>query len=52
MDIISLAGDINNKNYTNAAIGLGLLALPNFIGKPLKKYGNKSLNTNINDVVE
>lgn len=39
MDGISLAGDINNKNYTSAAVGLGLMALPNFIQKPLQKYG-------------
>jgi hypothetical protein len=31
MDLISLAGDINNKNYINAGLGLGMLALPNFI---------------------
>lgn len=39
MDGISLAGDVNNKDYTSAAIGLGLIALPNFIQKPLQKYG-------------
>lgn len=39
MDLISLAGDINNKNYISAGLGLGMLALPNFIQKPLYKLG-------------
>lgn len=39
MDLVSLAGDVNNKNYINAGLGLGMLALPNFIQKPLQKYG-------------
>ena len=38
MDLISLAGDVNNKDYINAGLGLGMLALPNFIQKPLQKY--------------
>ena len=38
MDLISLAGAINNKDYMTAGLGLGMLALPNFIQKPLQKY--------------
>ena len=38
MDVISLSGDINNKNYINVGLGLGMLALPNFIEKPIRKY--------------
>ncbi len=51
MDLISLAGDINNKNYINAGLSLGMLALPNFIQKPLQKYGklqNKYYNKVVN----
>lgn len=51
MDLISLAGDINNKDYINAGLGLGMLALPNFIQKPLQKYGkfqNKYYNKVVN----
>lgn len=38
MDGISLLGDVNNGNYLSAGLGLGMLALPNFIQKPLQKY--------------
>lgn len=38
MDLISLAEDINNKDYMTAGLGLGMLALPNFIEKPIKNY--------------
>jgi hypothetical protein len=31
MDGISLLGDVNNGNYLSAGLGLGMLALPNFI---------------------
>ena len=52
MDLISLAGAVNNKDYMTAGLGLGMLALPNFIEKPLKKQGIKSLNSLIDDVIE
>lgn len=39
MDLISLAGAVNNKDYMTAGLELGMLALPNFIQKPLQKYG-------------
>ena len=39
MDGISLLGDVNNGDYLSAGLGLGMLALPNFIQKPLQKYG-------------
>lgn len=45
MDLISLAKDINNKDYISAGLGLGIIALPNFIEKPLKKSNIKKLNT-------
>lgn len=38
MDLISLAGAVNNKDYMTAGLGLGMLALPNFIEKPIKNY--------------
>ena len=56
MDLISLAGAVNNKDYMTAGLGLGMLALPNFIEKPIKnykklrnryKYYNTSYNNNI-----
>jgi hypothetical protein len=31
MDGISLLGDVNNGDYLSAGLGLGMLALPNFI---------------------
>jgi hypothetical protein len=37
MDLISLAGAINNKDYMTAGLGLGMIALPNFIQKPLQQ---------------
>lgn len=50
MDLISLAGAVNNKDYMTAGLGLGMLALPNFIEKPIKNYKKakrryKSLHT-------
>lgn len=39
MDGISLLGNVNNGDYLSAGLGLGMLALPNFIQKPLQKYG-------------
>ena len=38
MDGISLLEDVNNGDYLSAGLGLGMLALPNFIQKPLQKY--------------
>lgn len=40
MDGISLLGDVNNGDYLSAGLGLGMLALPNFIQKPMQKYGS------------
>lgn len=39
MDLIYLTDAVNNKDYMAAGLGLGMLALPNFIQKPLQKYG-------------
>ena len=51
MDLYQLGKDVYNGNYLNAGIGLGLLALPNVIEKPIKYVGrgiknfiNKGLN--------
>ena len=41
MDLISLAGAVNNKDYVTAGLGLGMLALPNFIQKPGQKVVKK-----------
>lgn len=60
-DLYQITKDTYNKKYLNAGIGLGLLALPNVIEKPLKYVGRnikklftktpKKLNTNtINNV--
>lgn len=35
-DIANVADDVQNKNYMSAGIGLGLLALPNVLEKPIK----------------
>lgn len=43
MDGISLLGDVNNGDYLSAGLGLGMLALPNFIQKPGQKAIKKSL---------
>lgn len=39
MDLYQLGKDVYNGNYLNAGIGLGLLALPNVIEKPIKYVG-------------
>ena len=39
MDLYQLGKDAYNGNYLNAGIGLGLLALPNVIEKPIKYVG-------------
>lgn len=36
LDGLNVVNDVNKGDYTNAGIGLGLLALPNFIEKPLR----------------
>ena len=36
--------DINRGNYGKAAVGLGLLALPNVVEKPFKRVGKKAFN--------
>lgn len=39
LDVSDVANDIYKKDYTTAALGLGLLAVPNVVEKPLKKIG-------------
>ena len=39
MDMYNIGKDAYNGNYLNAGIGLGLLALPNAIEKPIKYVG-------------
>ena len=41
-DMYRIGKDVKNKNYASAAIGLGLLALPNIIEKPVKAIKNAS----------
>lgn len=50
MDLYQLGKDAYNGNYLNAGIGLGLLALPNVIEKPIKYIGKsiKKLFTKAN----
>lgn len=50
-DVYQIGKDAYNGNYLNAGIGLGLLALPNVIEKPIKYVGKgiKKLYTNITD---
>ncbi len=43
LDIADVGKDINKGNYGKAAIGLGLLAVPNIIEKPLKLIGKKAI---------
>ena len=38
-DVVSVGNDINAGNYRQAALGAGLLLLPNFLEKPLKAVG-------------
>lgn len=47
LDGLNIVNDVNKGNYTNAGIGLGLLALPNFIEKPISK-GKKLFNLSKN----
>ena len=43
LDIADVGKDISKGNYGKAAIGLGLLAVPNIIEKPLKLVGRKAI---------
>ena len=43
LDIADVGKDISKGNYGKAAIGLGLLAVPNIIEKPLKLIGKKAI---------
>lgn len=43
LDIADIGKDISKGNYGKAAIGLGLLAVPNIIEKPLKLVGRKAI---------
>lgn len=43
LDIADVSKDISKGNYGKAAIGLGLLAVPNIIEKPLKLVGRKAI---------
>ena len=43
LDIADVGKDISKGNYGKAAIGLGLLAVPNIIEKPLKLVGKKAI---------
>ena len=47
LDGLNVVNDVNKGDYTNAGIGLGLLALPNFIEKPITK-GKKLFNLSRN----
>lgn len=38
-DVADVANDVQNKNYGSATIGVGLLALPNVLEKPLRGFG-------------
>ena len=42
MDLINIGQDIADKNYSKAALGLGLLFVPNILEKPIKAV-NKTL---------
>ena len=43
LDIADVGKDISKGNYGKAAIGLGLLAVPNIVEKPLKFIGRKAI---------
>ena len=43
LDIADVGKDISKDNYGKAAIGLGLLAVPNIVEKPLKLIGRKAI---------
>ena len=43
LDIADVGKDISKGNYGKAVIGLGLLAVPNIIEKPLKLVGRKDI---------
>lgn len=43
LDIADIGKDISKGNYGKAAIGLGLLAVPNVVEKPLKLIGRKAI---------
>ena len=43
LDIADVGKDISKGNYGKAAIGLGLLAVPNIVEKPLKLIGRKAI---------
>lgn len=44
-DAYNIAKDVNTGNYGQAALGIGLMALPNFIEKPIKKLVKSVKNT-------
>ena len=41
----SIYQDIDQGDYSSAAIGLGLMAMPNMIGKPLKQLGLRAVRS-------
>ena len=43
LDIADICKDISKGQYGKAAIGLGLLAVPNVVEKPLKLIGRKAI---------
>ena len=43
LDIADVGKDISKGNYGKAAIGLGLLAVPNVVEKPLKLIEKKAI---------
>lgn len=58
MDLINIGQDIADKNYSKAALGLGLLFVPNILEKPikvaakkLKTFKFKTLDPNSNTVI-
>lgn len=50
LDFTKIGEDINDKNYGQAALGLGLLLIPNAIEKPIKA-GVKALKKNIVPII-
>lgn len=45
LDFTKIGEDINDKNYGQAALGLGLLLIPNAIEKPIKALGKVAKNS-------
>ena len=52
LDIYDIGKDIKDKKYINAAIGLGLLAVPNIIEKPIKLFGKKAIRKIANGIAD